>query len=298
MERAVLLVTHGTVDDLADLPAFVTNIRRGSPPPPELIAELKRRYHAIGGRSPLNETTARLAQKLEQKLGLPVRMASRLWKPLAKDVLWELVRELAAREVTVLAMAQHSSAVYVEAVRAAAKVLTPSPTIRGVPNWGQTPALLDAFATRIRAAALELSEERRARAVLLLTAHSLPMAIIARGDAYEREVRASAEAVAARVRDLLPDHRVAFQSQGMSEGGGAWLGPDLEETLLAIKTGGDKDTVIFAAIGFLADHVEILFDLDIEARRWTEAHGLSYVRARSLNDDDDFVDVLAGLVAR
>ena len=294
MERAVLLVTHGTVDDLADLPGFVTNIRRGSPPPPELIVELERRYQAIGGRSPLNDTTKRLAHKLEQKLGLPVRMASRLWKPLVKDVL----AELGAQEVTVLPMAQHSSKIYVEAARAAAKALTPTPNVVGVPDWGQTPALLDAFARRIREAVLALPSERRARSVLLLTAHSLPMAVLARGDAYEREVRASAAAVASRVRDVLPDHLVAFQSQGMSEGGGAWLGPDLKETLLRIKQGADKDTVIFAPIGFLADHVEILFDLDIEARHWTEAHGLSYARIRSLNDDDDFVDVLAGLVAR
>jgi len=293
MERAVLLVTHGTVDDLADLTAFVTNIRRGKPPPPELIAELEHRYHTIGGRSPLNDTTKSLARKLEKKLGVPVRMASRLWKPFIKDVL----RELGMREVKVLPMAQHSSGVYVQATQAAAKELSPSPTIVGVPDWGQTPALLALFAERIRRAARGLTDERRARTVLILTAHSLPMAIIARGDAYEREVRASAEAVATLVRDLLPDHRVAFQSQGMSQDGGAWLGPDLVETLDAIKAGGDKDTVLFAPIGFLADHVEILFDLDVEARKWAQERGLAYVRTDSLNDDDDFVDVLAELVA-
>jgi protoporphyrin/coproporphyrin ferrochelatase len=292
VERAILLVTHGTVDDLADLPAFVTNIRRGHAPPPELIAELVHRYNAIGGRSPLNDTTRALADKLATRLGVPVRMASRLWKPFIKDVLGELD----AREVVALPMAQHSSAVYVRATEDAAKELTPTPRVVGIADWGQTPALLDAFAARIRKTALSLDANARANAVLVLSAHSLPMAIIARGDAYEREVRASAEAVAARVRDVLPNHLVAFQSQGMSQGGGAWLGPDLTATLDTIKNSGKK-TAIFAPIGFLADHVEILYDLDIEARAWAEQRGLVYVRAPSLNADDDFVDVLVKVLS-
>ena len=110
-DTAVLLATHGTVEDLDDLPAFVTNIRRGHAPPPELIAELRRRYEAIGGQSPLNETTRSVARKLEAKLGVPVRMASRLWKPLIADVL----AELDASRVVVLPMAQHSARIYVEA---------------------------------------------------------------------------------------------------------------------------------------------------------------------------------------
>lgn len=294
MRQAVLLPTHGTVDALDDLPAFVTNIRRGHAPPPELIAELRRRYEAIGGRSPLNDTTRALAEKLEARLGVPVRMAARLWKPTIREAL----ESLSAERVVVLPLAQHSCKVYVEATEKAAKELTKSPEIVGTGDWGQTPALLDAFARRVRETAQTLTPEQRADSVLVLSAHSLPKAIVDAGDAYEREARGAAEKVAARVADVLPDARVAFQSQGMSQGPGGkpmpWLGPDLAETLDAIAKSGKK-RVVFAPIGFLADHVEILYDLDIEARAWAKDRGLDYERVPSLNADDDFVEVLAAL---
>ncbi len=289
VDVAVLLVTHGTVDDLADLPAFVTNIRRGVAPPPELIAELLHRYKAIGGRSPLNDQTRVVANKLEATLGVPVRMASRLWKPLIKEVL----ASLGAKKVVVLPLAQHSASIYVRATEAAAKEIAVPPVVVGVSNWGQTPELLDAFAKRIRATALTLEESVRADSTLVLSAHSLPLQIVQSGDPYEEQVRASAASLASRVADVLPDHLVAFQSQGV-QSSGKWLGPDLRETLDAIAKSGKK-TALFAPIGFLADHVEILYDLDIEAAAWAKERGLSVVRAPSLNADDDFVDVLASL---
>ena len=293
-QQAVLLVTHGTVENLDDLAAFVTNIRRGHAPSPELVAELRSRYEQIGGQSPLNETTRSVARKLEVCLGVPVRMASRLWRPLVADVL----AELGAERVVALPMAQHSASIYVEAVAQAAQSMSPAPEIVGVANWGQTSALLDAFAARIRAIAQSWSAPERDATTLVLTAHSLPNAVIAAGDSYERETRAAAAEVAARVSDLFASHLIAYQSQGMSAGPGgrpmSWLGPDLRASLDAVALSGKK-RVIFAPIGFLADHVEILYDLDIEATSWAHERGLTCVRAPSLNADDDFIAVLAGL---
>lgn len=296
-KTAVLLITHGTVADLADLPAFVKNIRRGAEPPPELIRELRHRYEVIGGSSPLGTITESLATKLEAKLGLAVRTCMRLWKPYPEDVL----PTLGADRVVVLALAQHSAKVYEDAVRAAAAKLPAPPDIRAVPNWGREPALLDAFARRVVEAVQGLDATERAKTALVLSAHSLPKAIVDAGDAYEREARAAAEGVAERVRELLQDARIAFQSQGLSTGPGGrpvvWLGPDLPSTFDAAKNDG-RTRVVVAPIGFLADHVEILYDLDVEAKALAKDRGLELVRTRSLNDDDDFVDVLAGLVRR
>lgn len=272
MKQGVVLVHHGTVEDLDDMPAFLKNVRRGRDASPELQREMRRRYEEIGG-SPLGKITARVAKKLESVIGTPVRAAGRLWPPSVKDV----ASELGVERLVVIPLAQHSAHVYAEAARREAGV-----RVVAAGNWGQTPALLAAFAARIRAAA-------RPNATLVLTAHSLPKHVIAAGDAYEREVRVSAEAIASRVADLFPETRVAFQSQGAD--GGDWLGPTLVETLDAIKT----PRVVIAPIGFLADHVEILYDIDIEAAALATARGIELTRTESLNDADDFVAVLADI---
>jgi protoporphyrin/coproporphyrin ferrochelatase len=294
MQRAVLLVSHGTIDDLDDLPEFVRGIRRGSPPSPELLKELRSHYDAIGGRSPLNGISAQLARKTEERLGVAVAWANRLWKPYVRDVLARLVGE-GARQVAIVPLAQHSAHVYVEDAQRAAEGLDVRLTCAS--NWGKSSTLNEAFAARI-VAAHEMDSDA-AKATVLMTAHSLPREAVARGDPYEALVRAAAERIAtlvrARVRAPI-DHAVAFQSQGFGARGRdgkpiEWLGPDLRTTLDELAARGEK-RVVFAPIGFLADHVEILYDLDIEARAMAESRGLTYVRAASLNADDDLIDAL------
>lgn len=279
---AVLLVSHGTVDDLADLPAFVTNVRHGHAPSAELVAELRRRYEAVGG-SPLNAINERLAAALAARLGVRVSNANRLWKPYVKDVLAQLKRD-GAKRVAVVPLAQHSAPVYEADARRAAEGT--GLAIVCAANWGQRPALLDAYARRIGDAL-----QGAIGATVVMTAHSLPRAIVDRGDPYEREVRAAAAGIAER---LGPSVRwtVAFQSQGMDSGAGAWLGPDLPTTFDELAARGDRGVVV-APIGFLADHVETLYDLDIEAAALARSRGLQWARARSLDDGADLVDVLA-----
>jgi len=299
---AVLLVAHGTVDALDELPEFLKNIRRGHPAPPELLHEVQRRYEAIGGSSPLNSINRQIAQRLEERLGMPVRNANRMFKPYPKDVLPELAKSGVER-VLVVPLAQHSAPLYVDSVKAAVTESGLALEVLGAANWGQTPELTEAFARSIVAALDEVPEAERTRTSLLLTAHSLPVSIIQAGDPYEVEFRASAEAVAQRVRELgdrfeprFVDHVVAFQSQGMSTGPGgrpmAWLGPDLRSQLEGLAARGQTHVVI-APIGFLADHVEILYDLDIEARAWASELGITLRRAPSLNAGDGLVDALA-----
>jgi len=304
-KRAVLLVSHGTVDDLDDLPAFVTNIRRGHAPPPELVDELRTRYQAIGGQSPLNAINADVARALEAHLarfGVAVRAANRLWRPYPRDVLAGLAGEGITR-IAAIPLAQHSARVYADSVRAAAASIEreggPRLDVACAADWGQTPELVDAFAARARAALLAIPEGERRATALVVSAHSLPAAAIAEGDAYERELRASADAIFARLGADCPAHRaIAFQSQGMSTGPGGrkveWLGPDLPATFRALRDAGATRVVILPA-GFLADHVEILYDLDVEARALAEAIGMTLTRTASLNASPDLVAALAAV---
>ncbi|HEX3344100.1 MAG TPA: ferrochelatase [Polyangiaceae bacterium] len=282
MTAAVLLVSHGTVDDLEDLAAFVTQVRRGRPPGADLVAELRRRYEAIGGRSPLNAVNARLAAKLGAHLGTRTAWANRLWRPSVRDVLAQLAADGVGR-VAVVPLAQHSAHVYADDARAAAEGT--GLALACAPGWGERAELHAAFVERI-----ERVLGDPVRTTVLFTAHSLPRAVVEHGDPYEREVRAAAAAIAER---LGPGVRtaVAFQSQGFGAPG-EWLGPDLAAALDEAAAGGDARVVV-APVGFLADHVEILYDLDIEAAAMARERGLAFVRAPSLNDDDDLVAILA-----
>jgi ferrochelatase len=281
---AVLLVSHGTVDDLEDLPAFVTNVRRGHPPSPAALDELRRRYQAIGGRSPLNDITARLAAKLEARLGVRTVWASRLWKPPVRDVLVGLQGE-GARRVAVVPLAPHSAHVYEQDARRAAEGTALA--LACAPSWGGRAELHEAFATRIR----ECMEVGTSSTVVM-TAHSLPRAAIDRGDPYERDVRGCAAAIAQRLGSAARTV-IAFQSQGLGSTL-EWLGPDLPTVIAEAAARGDR-RLVCAPIGFLSDHIEILYDLDIEAAAMARAHGMEWVRVRSLNDDDDLVGVLAAV---
>lgn len=296
-KAGALLVAHGTVDSLDDLPEFLTNIRRGHAPSEELLHEVRRRYEAIGGQSPLNAINRELAAKLGARLGLPARMANRLCRPYPKSALEELAGE-GVTDVVVLPLAQHSAPIYGQAVEAAAKEVPAVRRVVSAANWGRTPRLTEAFADAILEALAALPSD--AVVEVILTAHSLPVAVVQAGDPYETEVRASAADVMARVEaraeGRIHRHAVAFQSQGMSTGPGgrpvAWLGPDLRAALEAAKGGGATHVVV-APIGFLADHVEILYDLDIEARGWAEGLGLAFSRTASLNARDAMVETLA-----
>lgn len=296
--QGLVVIAHGTVDSLDDLPAFLTNIRRGHAPSAELLAEVTRRYEAIGGKSPLNTTTREVAEKLSRATGLPARACGRMFAPYPKDV----VAELAALGVTdfiVVPLAQHSAPLYVQTVAEAVRELVPNGETHGPGNWGQEPALLHAFAGRVDAALASLSDEELAKTTVIWSAHSLPTAVVRAGDPYETEVRAAASALEKLLAKAPGRFAICFQSQGMSQGPGGrpieWMGPDLHATLEAEKAAGQARVVV-APVGFLADHVEILYDLDIEARGWADALTLQFTRTASLNADDALVRALVDLV--
>jgi ferrochelatase len=294
MTTAVLCTCHGTVSSIADLPAFVRNIRRGRPAPPEVVEEVVRRFERIGG-SPLMRITHEQAAGLELRLGLPVRVAGRLWGPYPAEVVGALAAEGVTRLVS-LPLAPQSVDVYHAVVREAVAAHGAGMSLACVAPWGEEPALVDAFAETVDEALARFPEGDRAAVAVVLSAHSLPQRVIAAGDPYETQFRAMAAAVAARLGERAVPTRVAFQSQGMT--GDAWLGPDLPETFASLVAAGVRDVVV-APIGFVSDHVETLYDLDVEAPDLAAKAGLRrFERAPAVNARPRFVDALEAIARR
>ncbi len=286
----VLLVAHGTVSDLDDLPAFLARIRHGRPAPPELLADLRRRYEVVGG-SPLLEITRAQASALGRRLGLPVLVGMRLWNPSVEDAL-RGAAHLGIQRLVVLPLAPFSVSVYWQAAQrslenVAAELGDRAPKLVSVPAWGEEPRFVEAHADAIFAHGGDDAERE-----LLLSAHSLPLVAIRAGDRYQAEVEGCARAIGSR---LSRPYRVVYQSQGAD--GGEWLGPDLHAVLRACQAEG-KRSIVLAPFGFLADHVETLYDLDVEARGWAEELGLSLVRVPALNTDERFIMALANVAER
>ena len=280
----VLLVAHGTVENLDDLPAFVARIRHGRPAPPGLVEELRRRYEAIGGSSPLLQTTREQAQALAKRLEAPVLVAMRLWEPGVEQALAGAVA-LGLRRLVVIALAPFSQHVYWEAaVKVEAAVKSGVELVASAP-YADEPDFVAAHVDAI----LRLAP---ATATVVLSAHSLPNIAIQRGDPYARLVEAAAAAVATRLGRPV---RLCYQSQGAD--GGAWLGPTVRETLTALAAEGQRE-VVWAPFGFLADHVETLYDLDIEARAIASELSLSLVRLPALNVHPGLTSALAAVAIR
>ena len=295
---AVLLMAYGSPDRLDQVAAYYTDIRRGSPPPPARLEELLARYRAIGGGSPLSRIVERQRAALELELasrGRPVRVYAgmRHIEPRIGWIVEQMAGEGVERFVAIALAPQRSSngAGYRRAAEAALVGRGEgAPASVFVEGWHDQPRFIEALA---RAAAEALARfPRPDRVRVLFTAHSLPQRIIAAGDPYPDEVAATARLVAERLG--LADHGVVFQSAGRTDE--AWLGPELRDEIRRLAALGTQELVI-CPVGFVADHLEILYDIDIEARAVADEVGIRLERARSMNDDPTFIAGLAELAA-
>ncbi|MDP3275142.1 MAG: ferrochelatase [Deltaproteobacteria bacterium] len=290
MHRTALLVTaHGTVDSLDEIPAFLQIIRRGRPAPPELLDEVRAHYEAIGGRSPHLAWTSRVAEDLANALQIRSQVAMRLWHPTIASVVPSLLAEGFDRVVS-LPLAPYSVEIYHAPVAQAlsAAGLDPAQHLVRVDGYHLHPALIEVFATRLRS----LLGHDATR--VIFTAHSLPMSVVTAGDPYPTLVRETAVAVANACNLPAPQWQLAYQSQGAVSG--AWLGPTVSEALDQARADGIQ-RVVFSPIGFLSDHVEILYDLDIDAASQCASRGLSYARTATPNADDDLCAALCEILA-
>jgi ferrochelatase len=285
----VLVMAYGTPASAADVEAYYTHVRRGRAPTPEQLADLQRRYDAIGGTSPLRQRTQAQADGLQAALGDRYRVAlgQKHAAPFIEDGVAALVAAGVSRIVG-LVLAPHYSALSVGEYAERVEKASPVPVFV-VPNWHLAPGLVDLLAERVTAAMATLPPG--AVAETLFTAHSLPARILETGDPYPAQLDETAHAVASRAG--VDRWRVAWQSAGRTPE--PWVGPDILEVIRALPADG-VEAVCVCPAGFTSDHLEVLYDIDVEARRVADDVGLALARTASLNDDPRLMVTLADVV--
>ncbi len=362
-KKAVLLLAHGTPDELTDIPKYLSNVVSGRPMPQSVIEEITHRYGLIG-KSPLTALTLQQGRLLEEALGIPVYVGMRNWKPYIADVVRQM-RHDGVTEVAAICLAPQNSRTSVGLYKRAAYAEAGNAMrIDFTEGWADHPLLADAFAERLKPVLEQMSQETGTPATVLFTAHSVPCRTIqtpaagapvparpaasaAAGvstpgestspvdgtapavapvppssaeqdpaawvrssaevaqqggrpilspDPYPVEAKHTAAMIVERTPGLTEDHWCfAFQSQGMA--GGPWIGPTVEDTLAALHASGVRG-VVLQTIGFLCDHVEILYDIDIAFKEFAEGLGLRLTRPASLNDSRLLTEALVDLSRR
>jgi len=300
----VLLMAHGTPARLDGLADFYTEIRRGRPPSPEQLADLAARYRAIGGTSPLTAVTAAQGRAVAAALEARapgrylVEVGARFADPRIESAV-DALADADVDDIVGLVLAPHSSRASVtQYARRAEEAVTAAQARRGRPlplvmvdHWHDAPGFADLVAGRVGAALATLPADA-APVTVVFTAHSIPAALVDHGDNYPVQVADSAAEAAAAAG--LEHWTVAWQSAGRTDE--QWLGPDLRDVIAARGAAGDA-AVVVCPIGFVADHLEVLYDVDVEARAAAAEAGIGFARTAAFDDDPDFCALLAGVAA-
>ncbi len=294
----VLLLAHGAPNRLEDIPEFLLNVRRGRRLPDSAVHEIIDRYRRIGGGSPLLKVTNAQAEALARVTGHAVYGGMRNWKPFISDAVRRLRDDGVERVVAVCLAPQNSCTsvgLYRKYLKDATEAIAPHLQVEFVESWHDHPNLIAAFRDKI-CQALDRAEEEAGKPVpVVFTAHSVPERTIADGDPYDQQVRETARLVARAMSPLrLTDWRVAYQSQGMTEE--PWIGPTVESQIDLLAAAGHRH-VLIAPVGFVSDHVEILYDIDVVFREYAKTKGITIWRSDSLNDCPLFIKALSSIVA-
>jgi len=295
--QGVLLMTYGSPPSLGreDIRMYLARVRGGREPDPDLVDEFTRRYRVIGG-SPLIETTRTLAAALEESVGWPVEVGMRFSAPSIADGLQALAAR-GARDVVAIVLSPQFSRLlmggYARAIEEAqAKLGDRAPQVKVAGAWHEEPAFVAALADRVVDALDALPSGDRETAAVLMTAHSLPSRVAEQEPGYLAQLSDTAEAVAARAGITADRWQFCWQSAGHEPG--EWMKPDFADLMPELAAAG-RHAVVVAPVQFLADHLEILYDVDIAAREQAEQNGLSFHRIESLNAHADLVAALAAI---
>ena len=282
MKAAVVLMAYGSPERVEDIRPYLEDIREGRPVSDAAVEELTERYRRIGGRSPLDEVTERQRAALEAELGVPVLVGMKHWQPRIADAVEEALAG-GAETIVGLVLAPHYSKLSIDGYRERLEAaLADRAQLRFVERWGTHEPFLDVLAERVRGF----------DGHVVFTAHSLPARILDEGDPYRDELLETSRLIAERAG--LELWSFAFQSASLT--GEPWLGPDIVDELDALHARG-VERVLVCPIGFVSDHLEILWDIDVEARERAGELGLELDRIDSLNDDPAFIRGLADLVS-
>jgi ferrochelatase len=289
----VLLLAHGAPDRLEDIPAFLLNVREGRKLPEAAVNEIIRRYSLIGG-SPLLRLTTLQAQCLAKLLGRPVYVGMRNWKPFIAEAVRQIEADGIERLVALCSAPQNSRTsigLYKKYLFEQVERLAPNVQVDFIENWHDHPGLVEAFRERVATALACVQAEAGGPVPVIFTAHSVPEKTIQGGDPYEQQVRETAALVAKAAG--LEEYSVAFQSQGMTSE--RWIGPTVESLIDQLASHGQRH-VLLAPVGFVCDHVEILYDIDVAFREYGMTRGVTVHRSESLNDSPRFIRALAAIV--
>ncbi|HEV2961879.1 MAG TPA: ferrochelatase [Candidatus Angelobacter sp.] len=293
-KAAVLLLAHGSPESLDDVPEFVRHITGGRPLPEAMLEEVRFRYSLIG-KSPLTEITMAQARGVQQELGLPVYVGMRNWKPFVGEAVRQMLSAGVEQVLAICLAPQNSSTSVGLYKKALFAEVPPSVSVRFVEAWHDHPLLIQAFAEKLEPVWQRASAEMGAPVPVIFTAHSVPTRTIAAGDPYDQQAKQTAQLVGSKIPGLARELQYfAFQSQGMS--GGPWLGPTVENVIVELRKKGSQG-VIVAPIGFVCDHVDVLYDVDIAFKQFAQEQALRFWRTESLNVSPTFISALAQLAS-
>jgi ferrochelatase len=292
VKQGVLLLAHGAPERVEDVESYLTFVRGGRPASPRIVEEVRSRYQAIGGSSPLLTWTRTQAEALERMLAIPVFFGMRNWHPFIRETM-DRVHDAGLERIAAISMAPQYSelsvGLYIRRTEEARREAGVAAEIRWARSFHDEPLLIEAFAEKLETVA--------GGRKVLFTAHSLPEKALGPkghpGDPYDRETRATAAAVAARLG--LADWDFAYQSQGLTDD--RWLGPTVESRLDRYAAEGIREVVV-CPIGFVCDHVETLYDVDMVFRDYAAERGISLYRPDALNGSPKFTAALAEVSKR
>ena len=297
----VLVLAYGGPNNLDEVEPYLLDVRGGRPTSPELVEEIRERYRLIGGRSPILELTQAQVSALEVALNATgdgqrfrTTIGMRHWYPYIKQAVEQMAADGLTRVIAIV-LAPHYSrmsiSAYIKKVEEALAEVGGSLDVTYVESYHLHPLYLQALAERVQEARQRFPETERASVPVIFTAHSLPERILQWQDPYPRQLMETARAIADLVGPV--NWRFAYQSAGRSAE--PWLGPDAGEVIQQLADAGEKN-VLIAPVGFVSDHVEILYDIDFEFRQQAEALGMRLERTTSLNDSPLFIAALADVV--
>lgn len=298
----ILLMAYGSPDKLEDMQAYLLDIRGGRPVSDAMLEEITERYRLIGGRSPLYDLTRLQAEHLEREINRGVENSAsrfrtyvgmRHWQPRISEAVRQMAQD-GIQRVVGLVMAPHSSRLstgaYFEKLAEAIREQDVDLELVRIDSWHDHPGLIEAIAEKAEEALAKFGEERP---LVIFTAHSLPERILKDGDPYASQLMETSQLLARRLG--LPDGRWQFSFQSAGQSPEPWLGPAIEQVVVDLAQSGEKNLLV-VPVGFVCDHVEVLYDIDIACKKLAAQHGARLERSESLNASPLLIQTLAGLV--
>ncbi|MGG0576722.1 ferrochelatase [Priestia aryabhattai] len=297
----LLVMAYGTPYKEEDIERYYTHIRRGRKPSPEALEDLQNRYEAIGGISPLAKITQQQMESLEKRLNevqdeieFKAYLGLKHIEPFVEDAV-EAMHKDGIKEAVSIVLAPHFSTFSVKSYNGRAKETAEKlggPIIHSVESWYSEPKFIQYWATRVKQTFDLIDEEKRQKAVLIVSAHSLPEKIIAAGDPYPNQLQETADLIAQAAG--IEHYEIGWQSAGNTPE--PWIGPDVQDLTRELHEEKGYTSFVYTPVGFIADHLEVLYDNDYECKVVTDEIGADYYRPEMPNAQPEFIDGLATVV--